>query len=146
MDDNDLQYLYTVYLGRNNSHPMKEHHLEDRTDFIIPAGTHAKHTSNDVCQQGVVTPIGPVLTTATAVKVRSRVEFQPLLVNGQACWSQLANLITRGYPKSRGQRCKIGTVKRSRPFWPVKILDRGRRCEYRTNWSDHPLVSDYRST
>ena len=41
MDDNDLQYLYTVYLGRNNSHPMKEHHLEDRTDFIIPAGTHA---------------------------------------------------------------------------------------------------------
>ena len=55
---------------------------------------------------------------------RSRVEFQPLLVNGQACWSQLANLITRGYPKSRGQRCKIGTVKRSRPFlagqnsWP----------------------------
>ena len=38
-------------------------------------------------EQGVVTPIGPVLTTATAVK-RSRVEFRPVLVNGKACWSQ----------------------------------------------------------
>ena len=27
------------------------------------------------------------------------------------------------------------------PIWPDKILDRGRRCEYRTNWSDHPLKS-----
>ena len=69
--------------------------------------------------QGVVTPSGPVLTTATAgqstVK-RSRVEFWPLLVNGQGVWNQSANLIIRGYPKSRGQRCKIGAVKRSRPF------------------------------
>ena len=38
--------------------------------------------------QGVVTPIGPVLTTATVVKVRSRVEFRPLLVNGQGVWGQ----------------------------------------------------------
>ena len=44
-------------------------------------------------------------------------KFRPLLVNGQGVLEPIvANLITRGYPKSRGQRCKIGTVKRSRPF------------------------------
>ena len=26
------------------------------------------------------------------------------------------------------------------PFWAVKQFDRGRSCEYRTNWSDHPLT------
>ena len=46
-----------------------------------------------------------------------KVKFRPLLVNGQGVLEPIvANLITRGYPKSRGQRCKIGTVKRSRPF------------------------------
>ena len=66
--------------------------------------------------QGVVTPIGPVLTTATAVKGRISAAFGQRSKRAGANHSQLANLITRGYPKSRGQRCKIGAVKRSRPF------------------------------
>ena len=51
----------------------------------------------------------------------------------------IANLITRGYPKSRGQCCKSVQSNGQGPFWAVKQFDRGRSCEYRANWSDHPL-------
>ena len=96
--------------------------------------------------QGVVTPIGPILTSATAVKIRSSGQGQILdpLVNDQDGFG-LVNYQGLTHRSILVRRSTVNAVKSRRSngqaaFWAVKNLDRGRSCEYRTYWSDHPLT------